>query len=209
MLNKFHRGLTMPETLTVKLDSLSLSDEQFYQLCLTNRELRFERNQRGDLVIMSPTGGETSNRNVEISYQLQSWSRRTKIGIAFDSSGGFKLPNGADRCQGHGSSRTPDAAWLKREKWESLTLEQKQKFVPLCPDFVIELRSPSDELKPLREKMQEYQENGAQLGWLIDRQTRTIEIYRPGQAVEMLTNPETLSGETVLPNFVLELAPIW
>ncbi|MFN9176464.1 MAG: Uma2 family endonuclease [Synechocystis sp.] len=191
----------MPETLTVKLDRLSLSDEQFYQLCLTNRELRFERNQQGDLVIMSPTGGETSNRNVEISYQLQSWSRRTKIGIAFDSSGGFKLPNGANR--------SPDAAWLKREKWESLTPEQRQKFVPLCPDFVVELRSPSDDLKPLQEKMQEYQENGAQLGWLIDRQTRTVEIYRPGQAVEVLNNPESLSGETVLPGFILELAAIW
>ncbi|MEB3227631.1 MAG: Uma2 family endonuclease [Synechocystis sp.] len=191
----------MPETLTIKLDPLTLSDDQFYQLCLTNRELRFERNSQGDLVIMSPTGGETSNRNVEISYQLQSWSRRTQIGVAFDSSGGFKLPNGADR--------SPDAAWLKREKWESLTLEQQRKFVPLCPDFVIELRSPSDDLKPLREKMQEYQENGAQLGWLIDRQTRTVEIYRPGQAVEVLNNPESLGGETVLLDFVLDLAPIW
>jgi Uma2 family endonuclease len=191
----------MPETLTVKLDRLSLSDEQFYQLCLHNRELRFERNPQGDLVIMSPTGGETSNRNVEISYQLQSWSRRTKVGIAFDSSGGFKLPNGANR--------SPDAAWLKREKWEALTPEQRQKFVPLCPDFVVELRSPSDELKPLREKMQEYQENGAQLGWLIDRQNRTVEIYRPGQKVEILNNPESLSGETILSDFVLELAPIW
>ena len=191
----------MPETLTVKLDRLSLSDEQFYQLCLTNRELRLERNHQGDLVIMSPTGGETSNRNVEISYQLQSWSRRTKIGIAFDSSGGFKLPNGANR--------SPDAAWLKREKWESLTPEQRQKFVPLCPDFVVELRSPSDDLKPLREKMQEYQENGAQLGWLIDRQNRTVEIYRPGQKVEILNNPESLSSERVLPDFVLELAPVW
>ncbi|MBE9204080.1 Uma2 family endonuclease [Synechocystis salina LEGE 06099] len=191
----------MPAALTVKLDSLSLSDEQFYQLCLTNRELRLERNSQGDLVIMSPTGGETSNRNVEIIYQLQSWSRRTQVGIAFDSSGGFKLPNGA--------YRSPDAAWLKRERWESLTPEQQQRFVPLCPDFVIELRSPSDDLKPLREKMQEYQENGARLGWLIDRQTRTVEIYRPGQAVEVLENPESLSGEAVLPEFILELAPIW
>ncbi|BAM51740.1 hypothetical protein BEST7613_2809 [Synechocystis sp. PCC 6803] len=98
---------------------------------------------------------------------------------------------------------------MKRERWESLTPEQKQRFVPLCPDFVIELRSPSDELKPLRKKMQEYQENGAQLGWLIDRQTRTVEIYRPGQAVEVLENPESLSGEAVLPEFVLELASIW
>ena len=191
----------MPETLTVKLDTLSLSDEQFYQLCLNNRELRFERNHQGDLVIMSPTGGETGNRNLEIGYQLHGWNRRAGLGVTFDSSTGFKLPNGANR--------SPDAAWLKREKWEALTPEQRRKFVPLCPDFVVELRSPSDELKPLREKMQEYQENGAQLGWLIDRQTRTVEIYRPGQPVEILNNPESLSGETVLPDFVLALAPIW
>jgi Uma2 family endonuclease len=191
----------MPAALTVKLDTLSLSDEQFYQLCLTNRELRFERNCQGDLVIMSPTGGETSNRNGILILRLGLWAERDGTGIFFDSSGGFKLPNGADR--------SPDAAWLKRERWENLTPEQKQRFVPLCPDFVIELRSPSDDLKPLREKMQEYQENGARLGWLIDRQTRTVEIYRPGQAVEVLENPASLSGEAVLPEFVLELAPIW
>jgi Uma2 family endonuclease len=191
----------MPETLTVKLDRLSLSDEQFYQLCLNNRELRFERNQRGDLVIMSPTGGETGNRNAILIMRLGLWTDKDGTGIFFDSSSGFKLPNGANR--------SPDAAWLKRKRWESLTPEQQRKFVPLCPDFVIELRSPSDDLKPLREKMQEYQENGAQLGWLIDRQTRTVEIYRPGQEVEVLENPPTLSGETILPGFVLELAPIW
>lgn len=191
----------MPAALTVKLDSLSLSDEQFYQLCLTNRELRFERNSQGDLVIMSPTGGETSNRNGILILRLGLWAERDGTGIFFDSSGGFKLPNGADR--------SPGAAWLKRERWESLTPEQQKRFVPLCPDFVIELKSPSDDLKPLREKMQEYQENGARLGWLIDRQTRTVEIYRPGQAVEVLENPASLSGEAVLPEFVLELAPIW
>ncbi|MBE9240127.1 Uma2 family endonuclease [Synechocystis salina] len=191
----------MPAALTIKLDSLSFSDEQFYQLCLANRELRFERNSQGDLVIMSPTGGETSNRNGILILRLGLWAEMDGTGIFFDSSGGFRLPNGADR--------SPDAAWLKRERWESLTPEQQQRFVPLCPDFVVELRSPSDDLKPLREKMQEYQENGAQLGWLIDRQTRTVEIYRPGQAVEVLENPESLSGEAILPEFVLELAPIW
>ncbi|AIE72587.1 MULTISPECIES: Uma2 family endonuclease [unclassified Synechocystis] len=191
----------MSAALTVKLDSLSLSDEQFYQLCLTNRELRFERNSNGDLVIMSPTGGETSNRNGILILRLGLWAERDGTGIFFDSSGGFRLPNGADR--------SPDVAWLRRERWESLIPEQQQRFVPLCPDFVIELRSPSDDLKPLREKMQEYQENGARLGWLIDRQTRTVEIYRPSQAVEVVENPESLSGEAVLPEFVLELAPIW
>ncbi|QUS60986.1 Uma2 family endonuclease [Synechocystis sp. PCC 7339] len=191
----------MSAALTIKLDSISLSDEQFYQLCLTNRELRFERNCQGDLVIMSPTEGETSNRNGIFILRLGLWAERDGTGIFFDSSGGFRLPNGADR--------SPDAAWLKRERWESLTPEQQQRFVPLCPDFVVELRSPSDDLKSLREKMQEYQENGARLGWLIDRQTRTVEIYRPGQAVEVLENPESLSGEAILPEFVLELAPIW
>jgi Uma2 family endonuclease len=177
----------MPEALTIKLEPLTLSDEQFFQLCSINRDLRFERNSQGDLVIMSPTGGETSNRNAILGLRLGSWAERNGTGIFFDSSGGFKLPNGADR--------SPDAAWLKRERWESLTPEERRKFVPLCPDFVIE--------------MQEYQENGAQLGWLIDRQNRRVEIYRPGQAVEMLENPATLSGETVLPGFILELAPIW
>ncbi|QHV00065.1 Uma2 family endonuclease [Synechocystis sp. CACIAM 05] len=191
----------MPAAITVKLDSLSLSDEQFYQLCLNNRELRFERNCQGDLVIMSPTGGETSNRKGILILRLGLWAERDGTGIFFDSSGGFKLPNGADR--------SPDAAWLKRERWENLTPEQKQRFVPLCPDFVIELRLPSDELKPLREKMQKYQENGAQLGWLIDRQTRTVKIYCPGRVVEVLENSASLSGEAVLPEFVLELAPIW
>jgi Uma2 family endonuclease len=187
--------------LTIKLDSLTLSDEQFYQLCQNNRDLRFERTCRGDLIIMPPTGGETSNRNLEIAYQLQAWSRNNKFGIAFDSSGGFKLPNGSDK--------SPDAAWIPLEKWNALTTKERQGFVPLCPDFVIELRSKSDDLKSLQEKMQEYLENGNQLGWLINRQDRQVEIYRQGRAVEFLNNPMMLSGEDILPNFILDLMPIW
>jgi len=187
--------------LTIKLDPLTLSDEQFYQLCQNNRDLRFERTCRGDLVIMPPTGGETGNRNLEIAYQLQAWSRSNKLGIAFDSSTGFKLPNSSDK--------SPDAAWIPLEKWNRLTLKQQQGFLPLCPDFVIELRSKSDDLKSLQEKMQEYLENGNRLGWLINRQDRQVEVYRQGQAVEVLGNPSSLSGEEILPSFVLDLVPIW
>ena len=187
--------------LTIKIDPLTLSDEQFYQLCQNNRDLRFERTCRGDLVIMPPTGGETGNRNLEIAYQLQAWSRSNKLGIAFDSSTGFKLPNGSDK--------SPDAAWIPLEKWNSLTLKQQQSFLPLCPDFVIELRSKSDDLKSLQEKMEEYLENGNQLGWLINRQDRQVEIYRQGRAVEVLSNPMMLSGEDILPSFVLDLVTIW
>ncbi|MBR8827358.1 MAG: Uma2 family endonuclease, partial [Gomphosphaeria aponina SAG 52.96 = DSM 107014] len=187
--------------LTVKFDSFQLSDEQFYQLCQDNRDLRFERNCQGDLMIMPPTGGETSARNLEISYQLQAWSRQNQLGIAFDSSGGFKLPNGADK--------SPDAAWLPLEKWHNLTPKQRQGFVPLCPDFVLELRSPSDNLKSLQDKMQEYLENATLLGWLINPQNRQVEVYRQGQAVEILQNPTSLSGEDVLLGFVLDLTSIW
>jgi len=191
----------MMSPLGVKFDSFQLSNEQFYQLCQDNRDLRFERNFQGDLIIMSPTGGETSNRNIEISYQLQAWTRQNKLGIAFDSSGGFKLPNNADK--------SPDAAWIPLEKWNNLSKEERQGFIPLCPDFVIELPSKSDSLKSLQNKMQEYLDNGTQLGWLINRQDRQVEIYRQGQAVEILENPSQLSGESVLQDFILDLNPIW
>ncbi len=189
--------ITLPPTLELKID---LTDEQFFQLCQNNRDLQFERTASGELLIMPPTGGETGNRNIELSYQLQSWSRQNNLGKAFDSSGGFKLPNGADR--------SPDASWVRRERWEALTPEQREKFLPLCPDFAVELRSPSDSLKKIQEKMQEYIDNGARLGWLIDRKNKRVEIYRPGRDVEILENPATLSGEDVLPGFVLDLTPI-
>lgn len=187
--------------LTIKLDPLTLSNEQFYQLCQNNRDLRFERNRQGDLMIMPPTGGETGNRNAKIIVKLGIWTEQNGTGIFFDSSTGFKLPNGADN--------SPDAAWIALEKWNTLTIEQRQGFVPFCPDFVIELRSKSDNLKVLQEKMQEYLENGTQLGWLINRQDRQVEIYRQGQVVEVLENPNSLSGEEILPSFVLDLVPIW
>ncbi len=186
---------------TLNLESISLTDKQFFQLCQNNRDLKFERNANGDLVIMSPTGGETGRRNFEIAIDLGIWNRKTQLGVAFDSSTGFKLPNGADR--------SPDASWITLERWNRLTPEQQQKFLPLCPDFVIELRSASDSLKTLQEKMQEYIDNGLRLGWLMNPQNRRVEIYRPGKEVEILDSPNSLSGEEVLPGFVLNLQAIW
>jgi Uma2 family endonuclease len=150
---------------------------------------------------MPPTGGETSNSNASLTAQLWLWNNIYKLGKVFDSSGGFKLPNGADR--------SPDAAWIPLEKWDALTVEQKERFLPLCPDFVIELMSPSDDLETTRKKMREYLENGTRLGWLLNRKARQVEIYRQGQEVEIFDDPETLSGEEILPEFILETALIW
>ena len=191
----------MINPLEINCDSLQMTDEQFFQLCQDNRDLRFERNRNGDILIMPPTGGETGNRNSSINYQLYAWNLQNKLGITFDSSTGFKLPNKADR--------SPDASWIPLEKWNNLTPQQRQKFLPLCPDFVIELRSPSDSLKTLQNKMKEYLENGTKLGWLINPKAKQVEIYRQGKEVEILDNPTTLSGEDVLPDFVLDLELIW
>ena len=188
-------------TVTLNLHPLELTDEQFYQLCLANRDLRLERTEAGELIIMPPTGGETGNRNIEIAFQLQAWSRQNNLGIAFDSSTAFKLPNGAER--------SPDASWVQREKWDTLNAEQKRKFPPLCPDFVIELRSETDSLKTLQNKMQEYMDNGTRLSWLIDPKAQQVEIYRLGREVEILQSPVTLLGEDVLPGFVLNLKSIF
>jgi len=188
--------------LTVNLKSLiEMTDEQFFQLCQNNRELRFERNANGELIIMPPTGGETGNRNGRLNQQLFNWTDADGTGIAFDSSTCFKLPNGADR--------SPDASWIKLERWNALTDEEKQKFPPLCPDFAIELLSLSDSLKTTQEKMREYIDNGVYLGILINRKSRQVEIYRPGKEVEVLDSPATVSGEDVLKGFVLNLGMIW
>jgi Uma2 family endonuclease len=191
----------MMTVVEIKFESWQLSDEQFFQLCQDNRDLRLERSAKGDLIIMPPTGGETGNSNAGITAQLWLWNNLHKLGVVFDSSGGFKLPNGADR--------SPDAAWIPLEKWQALTPQQKERFLPLSPDFVIELMSPSDNIETARKKMQEYLDNGTRLGWLINRKTREVEIYRQGQAVEILTNPESLSGESILPEFSLNLTLIW
>jgi Uma2 family endonuclease len=187
--------------LELKFDSFSLTDEQFFQLCQDNRDLRLERNARGDLIIMPPTGGTTGNCNGRITQQVFNWCDRNGTGIAFDSSTGFKLPNGA--------YRSPDVSWIAIEKWNALTEQQKERFLPLCPDFVVEILSPSDDLKTTQEKMREYLDNGSRLGWLLNRKKRQVEIYRQGKTVEILDNPTTLSGEDVLPGFILELDSIW
>ncbi|MEB3279003.1 MAG: Uma2 family endonuclease [Lyngbya sp.] len=194
---------------TLNLESIELTDEQFFQLCQNNRDLKFERNSNGDLVIMSPTGGETGRSNFEIAVDLGIWNRQTKLGVAFDSSTGFKLPNGAVREAWATPIRSPDAAWITLERWESLTSEQRRKFIPLCPDFVIELRSASDRLNKIQDKMQEYIDNGVRLGWLINPIDKTVEIYRQNQEVRVLESPTTLSGEDVLPGFILNLQEIW
>lgn len=193
--------ITLPPTLKLHLD---LTDEQFFWLCQHNQDLRFERTAKGEILIMPPTGGETSNRNFEIAMQLGIWNKQNDLGVCFDSNGGFTLPNGAVRA--------PDVSWVRRDRWYALTPEQREKFPPLCPDFVIELRSASDSLKELQEKIQEYIDNGARLGWLIDRKSKQVEIYRPNHDVEtqnFASLPSaTLSGEDVLPGFVLDLSPI-
>jgi Uma2 family endonuclease len=189
-------------TYTLNLDrAIEMSDDQFYQLCRNNPDLKFERNAYGELIVMPPTGGETGRRNLKISQKLGIWTDRDGTGVAFDSSTCFRLPNGADR--------SPDASWIQQDRWDGLTPEQKEKFPPICPDFVIELMSPSDTLATVRAKMQEYMDNGARLGWLLNRKDRQAEVYRPDRAVEVLQSPGSLSGEMVLPGFVLNLDMIW
>jgi Uma2 family endonuclease len=190
-------------TIVLKMPpQLQMTDEQFFEFCQINQDLRIERNKFGDISIMSPTGGTTGNRSGSIFGELYIWAQQDATGICFDSSTGFKLSTGADR--------SPDAAWMRLERWNALTVEQQDKFPPICPDFVVELRSPSDNLKPLQEKMLEYmQEPGVQLGWLIDCSSRQVYIYRPGAEVECLENPDTVSGDPVLPGFVLDLSKIW
>lgn len=190
------------ETLTLNIPpAVNLTDEQFYQLCIANEPCQLELTQTGELIIMPPTGGENGIINANLSTDLGLWNRQTKLGKVFDSSTEFKLPSGAYRC--------PDAAWVKLARWDALSKEEKKRFPPLCPDFVVELRSETDSLEKLRTKMREYQNNGVLLGWLIDPQTPLVEIYRYGKDVEVLNfdvhNPPKLSGEDILPGFILDL----
>ncbi len=187
--------------LTLKLDAIvQLTDDAFYALCQANPEIQFERTAKGELVIMPPTGGESGSRNRKLTQRLGNWTDEDKTGEAFDSSTMFQLPNGA--------YRSPDAAWITLERWEALSVREREVFPPICPDFVIELRSPSDSLRAIQNKMQEYIDNGARLGWLLDPQGQQVEIYRQGQEKEVLSLPTSLSGEEVLPDFVLDLRGI-
>ena len=180
---------------------VELTDEQFFNICRNNPELKFERSAHGELVIVSPTGAETGNHNFELYLDIGNWNRRTKLGKGFDSSTSFKLPNGA--------IRSPDIAWVEKSRWDGLTSIQKQRFAPICPDFVVELMSPSDILSVTQAKMREYMENGAKLGWLINSEAKQVEIYRIDRQAEILDNPPVLSGEDILPGFKLDLAAIW
>ena len=181
--------------------AIELSDEQFFAFCQLNQDLRIERTAEGDLEIMPPAEWETSSRNALVTHQLTAWALRDGTGVVSDSSGGFILPNGA--------VRSPDAAWVRKSRLQGLTREQRKGFLPLCPDFVIELRSPSDRLRGVQAKMREYIENGAALGWLIDAINRRVYVYRPDAEVERLDDPATLSGDPELPGFVLDLKLVW
>jgi Uma2 family endonuclease len=187
--------------LKLNVRSLELTDEQLLQLSSDNECLRLELTAEGELVVMPPVGLVTSWRNAKIAQRLANWTDADGTGIAFDSSAGFRLPNGA--------ILSPDASWARRERWEALSRSQRQIFAPLCPDFVLELRSPSDRLPTVQAKMVEYMENGARLGWLIDPIEKCVHIYRPEQPVDILRNPENVSGEPVLPGFVPDVREIF
>ena len=190
------------DTTILKLEpAIALSENQFFTLCQQNPDLKIERSGQGELIIMPPTGGETGRKNATLIARLVMWNETDNLGVVFDSSTCFRLPKGGDR--------SPDVSWLKKERWDSLTPEQQRKFPPLCPDFVLELLSPSDNLSFTQAKMQEYQANGVQLAWLLNPQDQQVEIYRLGCPVEILFRPRELSGENVLPNFVLNLAWFW
>jgi Uma2 family endonuclease len=187
------------EEILVRLTE-PMSDDELFEFCAVNSELHIERTATGDLVIMPPTGGETGRRNSRLNYELAGWALRDGTGIAFDSNTGFILPNGAER--------PPDASWVRRERWEAVPPEAREKFAPICPDFVVELRSPSDRLPKLQAKMEEYLANGAKLGWLIDPKARAAWIYRPGAPGERVEAPARLRGDPVLPGFELDIAAL-
>jgi Uma2 family endonuclease len=178
-----------------------MSDDDFFEFCQKHPDLRIERTSEGDLIIMPPTGGETGRSNFKLTALFGNWVETNGTGEGFDSSTVFSLPNGAER--------SPDVAWVKRSRWEALSKKERKKFPPLCPDFVVELRSDTDRLSVLQAKMQEYIDNGAQLGWLIDPLEKKVWVYRPEAEVECLENPATVSGDPVLPGFVLPLDKIW
>ncbi len=191
----------LPSPLTIKLGAIEMTDDQLVQVCADNAELRIEMTAERELIIMPPTNSDTGRKELTVSGELYIWSKQDGTGVSFSSSTGFTLPNGA--------MRSPDASWIRRERWEALPESDRNKFAHIAPDFVIELRSPSDSLSMLQSKMAEYMENGVRLGLFIDSQNRRLYIYRPGQPVQALEGPETVSGEDVLPGFQLNLQQIW
>ena len=180
---------------------LPMDDDQFFKFCQANRDVRIERNKKREIIVMPPTGFETGDKNSEINFQLRLWNKKKEHGRVGDSSTGFNLPNGA--------TRSPDASWVRNERVEKLSAARRKKFLPLCPDFVIELRSASDSLRDTQEKMEEYIENGARLGWLIDPKKEKVHIYRKNGEIEILKKPDKVSGEDILKGFELDLTEIW
>lgn len=187
--------------IALDVNTMEMTDEQFYKLCRANKEVKLELTAQGELIIMAPTGSLTGWRNAKINYYLTAWSERDATGLTFDSSTGFRLPNGA--------KRSPDASWVRLPKWNCLTEEEKEGFAPICPDFVVELRSTDDVLSKLQEKMLEYIDNGAELGWLFDPKNKDVYVYRPNQPEVCFYNPETISADPTLPGFTLRLSNIW
>ncbi|WP_017328368.1 Uma2 family endonuclease [Synechococcus sp. PCC 7336] len=181
--------------------AIALTDEQFEALCRQNPERNFEMSAKGELIVVAPVGGESGRCEIQLLYQLEGWNEAHRLGIAFSSQTCFKLPNGAKRM--------PDAAWVRRDRWQALSPAERQGFVPFAPDFAAEIRSPADPLPPLQAKLREYLDAGVRLAWLIDPQRRVVEIYRPEREVEVLQAPTELSGEAVLPDFICKLSSIW
>lgn len=190
-------------SLVVRLGPLErpMTEEDFFAFCQVNRKLRIERTSDGEVIIMPPAGGESGRREIEAGASLVQWAKADGTGIAFSSSTGFVLPNGAER--------SPDLAWVRRARWEALSQDERERFPPLCPDFVGEIRSRSDWLSRLQEKVQEYIDNGARLGWLLDPLERKVHVYRPGEPVVCLDDPETISGDPVLPGFTLHVRQLF
>ncbi len=186
--------------ISLKINTKSWTNDEYFDFCQKHQDLRIETNKYGDLMIMPPTGGETSDRNTEIIRQLANWGKENKKGKVFESNVEFELPSGA--------KKSPDASWILKERYFALTQKEREGFPPICPDFVIELRSKSDRLKPIQDKMAEYIENGVRLGWLIDPYQKQVHIYRKSGEIEILENPKTVSGEDVLEGFVLGLEEI-
>lgn len=195
-------SLIEPERIVVHtLPAIEMDDEQLFQFCQINRDLQIERNADGDVIIIAPEGGSSAHGSGILTTIFGIWARRDGTGRIFGSSGGFILPNRA--------MRSPDVAWVRNQRLDALTDKEWQKFLPLCPDFVLELRSPSDSLRALQSKMEEYCQNGAQLGWLLDLVSKNVHIYRPDSAPGILENPATISGEPILRGFTLDLQEIW
>jgi len=187
--------------LAVDLRSIRVTPAQFEVLCHDNPDLRLELTATGELIVMPPTGSKTGRRNSILTRRVAEWTERDATGVSFDSSTGFTLPNGA--------IRSPDASWVRRDRWELLSQTEQEGFAPVCPDFVIELRSATDRLSDIKGKLVEYIESGAQLGWLLDPFERRVHIYRLGHPVKVFEDPETVSGDPEVPGFVLYVRELW